>query len=77
MAFWATPHMTASHLVFALALTAYFLAAIRWEERDLLEAHPEYADCKRSVPMLWPRFLLPSSKAVGEQARDSSSRIGT
>jgi protein-S-isoprenylcysteine O-methyltransferase Ste14 len=75
MLFWATPHMTASHLVFSLALTAYVLAAIRREERDLLEGHLEYADYKRSVPMLWPRFLLPSKKVVGGQARDSSSQI--
>ena len=45
MVFWATPQMTATHLVFAAALTAYILIAIRWEERrDLVDAHPDYAD---------------------------------
>lgn len=55
MVFWATPRMTSAHLVFAVALTSYILAAIRWEERDLVAAHPEYAAYRRKVPMLIPR----------------------
>jgi protein-S-isoprenylcysteine O-methyltransferase Ste14 len=58
--FWATPEMTAAHLVFAAALTAYILAAIRWEERDLADAHPEYPAYRRRVPMLIPRWRRPN-----------------
>jgi methanethiol S-methyltransferase len=56
MAFWATPTMTIAHLVFSLATTAYILIAIQLEERDLMAAHPEYADYRTRVPMLVPRL---------------------
>lgn len=54
-AFWATPTMTAAHLVFALATTAYILIAIQWEERDLVDEHGSvYENYRRNVPMLIP-----------------------
>lgn len=56
MAFWATPTMTVAHLVFSLAMTAYILVAIRLEEHDLLAFHRAYADYRRRVPMLIPRW---------------------
>jgi protein-S-isoprenylcysteine O-methyltransferase Ste14 len=34
---WATPRMSVGHLLLALALTAYVLIAMRYEERDLLQ----------------------------------------
>jgi len=52
MVFWAAPKMTAAHLVFAGATSAYILIAIRYEERDLVKVHPEYAECRERVPML-------------------------
>ncbi len=52
--FWATPTMTVTHLVFALATSAYMLIAIQLEERDLIDEHPEYEDYRRRVPMLVP-----------------------
>ncbi len=55
-AFWATPTMTIAHLVFALLATGYILVAIQLEERDLIDAHPEYTGYRKRVPMLIPRF---------------------
>lgn len=49
--------MTLAHLVFALMTSVYILAAIRWEERDLVEMHGRnYVDYRRNVPMLIPRL---------------------
>lgn len=54
-AFWATPIMTITHLVFALITTAYILVAIQFEERDLVDLHGRsYTEYRRQVPMLIP-----------------------
>ncbi len=53
-AFWATPTMTATHLLFALVTSAYILVAIQLEERNLADALPEYKEYRKGVPMLIP-----------------------
>jgi methanethiol S-methyltransferase len=66
-AFWSTPTMTLTHLVFAIATTAYILIAIQLEEQDLLAEHPEYARYRRRVPMLVP-FLRRRRQASSRHA---------
>ena len=69
MAFWATPTMTAAHLLFAFMTTAYILMAIRWEERDLVMAHGNrYEKYRESVPMLVPRLTAASETERRPQA---------
>ena len=56
VAFWATPTMSAGHLLFATFLTAYMLAAIPVEERDLVDLYgAQYEQYRRRVPALIPR----------------------
>ena len=57
LVFWATPTMTAAHLVFAVTTTIYILMAIHWEEKDLVAIHGQaYEDYQQQVPMLIPRL---------------------
>src|SRR5262249_17896054 len=41
LTFWSAPIMTAAHLFFATMTTAYILAAIQFEEADLVQLHGE------------------------------------
>lgn len=72
LGFWATPTMTAAHLLFAALMTAYILIAVRFEERDLTTFHGEaYRTYTQRVPMLFP---LPGKRlGAGSEAAPRES----
>lgn len=55
IAFWATPYMSVSHLLFAVVTTAYILIAVQFEEHDLVKHYgDEYQQYRQSVSMIIP-----------------------
>jgi protein-S-isoprenylcysteine O-methyltransferase Ste14 len=74
IAFWATPTMTAGHLLFAVLLTGYMVLAARVEERDLVgHFGTQYEDYRRRVPMFVPR-LTPATASSAASAKSDPTR---
>ncbi len=56
IAIWATPTMTAGHLLFAVLLTGYIFIGVSLEERDLTQyLGAEYIAYRSETPILIPR----------------------
>lgn len=66
LAFWATPQMTAGHLLLAAGMSVWMLLAIRAEEKDLISVFGrDYEEYRARVGMLAP--------AIGRTAADTVS----
>lgn len=75
LAFWATPTMTVTHLIFAAGMTAYILLVIPLEERDLIAHHGEaYERYREQVPALVP---TPGRSAKPTNAIDQVTQTHT
>jgi protein-S-isoprenylcysteine O-methyltransferase Ste14 len=65
IAFWATPVMTAGHLLFAAVTTAYIFVGIMLEERDLVDQFgDQYRSYRERVGMITPKIGRTSPEQV-------------
>jgi methanethiol S-methyltransferase len=72
IAFWATPDMSAGHLLFSIATSLYILLGLSLEERDLVRTLGDrYRQYQREV-----RALIPIPKRVSRAAEPRSTDRG-
>lgn len=70
--YFATPHMTAGHLLMATAMTGYVFAGLYFEERALLARFGQaYADYRSRVPMLIPRFWPKGGNRLAQSGQNA------
>ena len=77
IAFWSTPEMTVGHLLFSVCTTAYIIAGLHLEERDLMNAFGKrYRRYRRKVPMLIPRLTPVETPDAKAKSSDRSTTRG-
>lgn len=74
--FWASPHMTVGHALFAGLFTAYILVGTRFEERDLVKLFgDQYRLYQSRVPAIVP-FMVRSGASKGARPDRTAKRRG-
>lgn len=67
IAFWFTPDMTTSRLLFNVSMTLYILIGIHIEEKKLIqELGSDYQHYRQKIPMLFPKIHKKSIKELSE-----------
>ena len=75
LAFWATPRMGASHLLFAICATAYIAVGIWFEERDLRHTFgASYDAYSARVSALLPRIPISRDPGLVPDPSPTASR---
>jgi protein-S-isoprenylcysteine O-methyltransferase Ste14 len=70
--------MTAAHLVFAIATTAYIFVAIQFEEQDLIRFYGDaYRHYREQVPMIFPFRLSHKPREVAAKGQRASTSSGS
>jgi protein-S-isoprenylcysteine O-methyltransferase Ste14 len=76
LAFWATPTMTAGHMLFAGVLTVYMALAAIVEERDLVAFYGrQYEAYRQRVPMFVPSLTDRAAPASDVQSESKSAAV--